>query len=124
MKYAIDVHDFSFKKIKNGTRRISIHLFDKNAQQIKLNDTINMRNTVTEEHLECNIKGIAIFDNFDDLIDILGYEALGYDNKKEVMVRIKRIFPLELQKNLNAVAFFLEKITDKPNLIERGEIER
>ena len=47
MKYAIDVHDFSFKKIKNGTRRISIHLFDKNAQQIKLNDTINMRNTVT-----------------------------------------------------------------------------
>ena len=83
-----------------------------------------MRNTATDEHIECNIKGIAVFDNFDDLIDILGHEALGYDNKKEVMVRIKRIFPLELQKNLNAVAFFLEKTTDKINFIERGEIER
>ncbi len=124
MKYSIDIHDFSFKKIKNGSRRISVHLFDKKAQQIKLDDIIDMRNTSSNEHIECKVKGIAVFDNFNDLVDILGYESLGYNNKKEVMIRLKRIYPEELQKSLNAVAFFLEKITDKSNFFERGEIER
>ncbi len=124
MRYSFDVHEFSFNKIKTGSRTISIHLFDKNAQQLKIHDILDIRNSSTGEHLECKIKGIAIFDNFEDLIDALGYRPLGYNNKQEIMLRIQRIFAQNLQKTLNSVAFFLELLPEKNNYIERGEIER
>lgn len=124
MKYTIDVHEFSFNKIKNGTRKIGVHIFDKNAQLIKLYDTLDMRNSSTGEHLECKVKGIAIFDNFNDLVDALGAEALGYDNKKEVLIRLERVYPAILQQKLNVVAFFLEPQQETIRRIERGEIER
>ncbi len=124
MKHIFNIHEFSFNKIKTGLRTVSIHLFDKNAQQIKIHDILDIRNSSTGEHLECKIKGIAIFDNFEDLIDSLGYQPLGYNNKQEVMLRIQRIFPHNLQKSLNSVAFFLELLPEKNNYIERGEIER
>lgn len=124
MKYSIDVHEFSFNKIKNGSRKIGIHLFDKKAQQIKIGDTLDMRNASTGEHLECLIKGIGLFDNFDDAIDALGPLALGYTDKKELMVRLERMYPRELQQELNAVTFFLEPLFEKKYLIGRGEKER
>ncbi len=124
MKYLIDVHEFSFNKIKNGSRKIAIHLFDKNTQKIKIGDILDIHNISNREHLECYVKGIAIFDNFEDLTDSLTPQALGYDNKKEVMVRISRMFSKELQQNLNAVAFFLEPNIERTRLIERGQFER
>ena len=124
MIHSFDIHEFSFNKIKTGERTISIHLFDKNTQQIKIHDILSVRNSSSGERIECKIKGIAIFDNFNDLIDALGHQPLGYSNKEEVMLRIQRIFPAKLQKSLNSVAFFLELLPSKTNYIERGEIER
>lgn len=124
MKYSIDVHEFSFNKIKNGTRKVGVHLFDENAQQIKLHDILNMRNISNGERLECTIKGIALFDNFDDLIDCIGAAPLGYDNKKELMLRLERMYPQKEQNKYSAVAFFLELVSEKPRLVMRDEIER
>ncbi|MBE6467921.1 MAG: hypothetical protein E7004_04960 [Alphaproteobacteria bacterium] len=124
MKYIIDAHEFSFNKIKNGSRKIAIHLFDKNAQKIKINDILEIRNISNKESLECIVKGLAIFDNFNDLTDSLTPQALGYKNKEEVLIRINRMFSKELQQNLNSVAFFLEPRYERVNFIERGEYER
>ena len=124
MKHSFDIHEFSFNKIKTGERTISIHLFDKNTQKIKINDILNIRNSSSGEQIECKIKGIAIFDNFNDLIDVLGYKPLGYNNKEEIMLRIQRIFPQNLQQNLNSVAFFLELLQENFNYTERGEIRK
>lgn len=124
MKYLIDVHEFSFNKIKNGTRKVAIHLFDKKTQKIDIGDILDIRNTATGENIECYIKGIAIFDNFDDLTDSLTPQALGYDSKKEVLIRVNRMFSKELQQNLNSVAFFLEPKIESLKHIERGQFER
>lgn len=124
MKYIIDAHEFSFNKIKNGSRKIAIHLFDKNAQKIKINDILEIRNISNKESLECIVKGLAIFDNFNDLTDSLTPQALGYKNKEEVLIRINRMFSKELQQNLNSIAFFLEPRYERVNFIERGEYER
>jgi len=125
MKYTINIHEFSFNKIKNGSRKIAIHLFDKHTQKIKINDILDLHNSADNEHIECQIKGIAIFDNFEDLVDSLSPQALGYDNKTEVLVRVNRMFSKDLQQSLNAVAFFLSPISSpKINFIDRGAIER
>ena len=124
MRYFIDAHEFSFNKIKNGTRKVAIHLMDKNTQKIDIGDILNIINKTTDESIECLVKGIAIFDNFSDMTDTLTPEALGYKDKKEVIVRVNRMFSRELQENLNSVAFFLETKVDKIRHIERGQFER
>ena len=113
MKYPMIVHEFSFNKIKNGSRKIGVHLLDKKAQQVKLHDVLEMHNEVTGEKLNCEVTGIAIFDNFSDLIDALTPQALGYDNKEEIMLRLERIYSREQQEELNAVGFFIRPIADK-----------
>lgn len=124
MKYPIVVHEFSFNKIKSGSRKINIHLFDKKAQQVKIHDVLEIQNAATGEQIDCEVTGIAIFDNFNDLIDALTPQALGYDNKKEVTVRLDRIFPPEAQQALNAVAFFIKPQQERLNLKFRQEMER
>lgn len=60
MKYPILVHEFSFNKIKNGSRKVGVHLLDKKSQQVKLHDILEMHNRANGEVIECEVKGIAI----------------------------------------------------------------
>ncbi len=124
MKYAIPVHEFSFNKIKSGSRKVGVHLLDKQTQQVKLGDVLELHNNASGEVLSCEVKGIALFDNFDDLVDALSPQALGYDNKKEVMIRLERMYPQDAQAAFNAVGFFLQPKVEKVNLKVRGELER
>ena len=124
MKYSIAVHEFSFNKIKSGSRKIGVHLLDKKAQRIKLHDILEMHNSATGEQLDCEVTGIGIFDNFDDLVDALTPQALGYDNKEEIMIRLARIYPENLQRELNAVAFFIKPLVGRINIKTRSEMER
>lgn len=124
MKYSITVHEFSFNKIKSGSRKIGVQLLDKKAQQVKLHDVLEMQNSATGEKLECEVIGMAIFDNFDDLVDAVTPQALGYHDKEEIMIRLNRIYPAELQKELNAVGFFIKVLPEKVNVKQRSEKER
>ncbi len=124
MKYSITVHEFSFNKIKSGSRKIGVHLLDKKAQQVKLHDILEMQNSATGEKLECEVIGMAIFDNFDDLVDAVTPQALGYHDKEEIMIRLNRIYPVELQKELNPVGFFIKVLPEKVNVKQRSEKER
>lgn len=47
MKYPILVHEFSFNKIKNGSRKVGVHLLDKKSQQVKLHDILEMQTGLT-----------------------------------------------------------------------------
>lgn len=124
MKYSLSVHEFSYNKIKNGTRKVGVHLFDKKAQQIKLHDTLELCNISTKEKLNCEVLGIAIFDNFSNLIDALTPQALGYTNKEEIMIRLERMYPPIVQKSCNAVGFFLRKTDEDITFNVRPELER
>lgn len=124
MKYSISVHEFSFNKIKNGSRKVGVHLLDKQTQQVKLGDVLEMRNSSNGEVLNCEVKGIALFDNFEDLVEALSPQALGYPNKTEVMVRLERMYPQNMQKAFNAVGFFLKPMVEKVNVKVRDELER
>ena len=124
MKYSMLVHEFSFNKIKSGNRKIGVHLLDKKAQQIKLHDVLEMHNSSTGEELDCEVTGIAIFDNFSDLVDALTPQALGYDNKEEIMIRLNRIYSEDMQKELDAVGFFIRPMADKEYVRYRPENER
>lgn len=124
MKYSFEVHEFVFNKIKSGARKVGVHLFDKQSQQVKIRDVLVMVNAVTKEKLECEVKGLAIFENFSDLVDGLTPQLIGYKSKEEVMVRLNRLYPKEQQLVYNVIGIFLKPLDYRWREIARDEIER
>ncbi len=124
MRYRIPVHEFSFNKIKNGSRRVGVHLMDKKCQKIKLHDILELENSATGERIDCEVKGLAIFENFEDLVECITPEKLGYDSKQEVMVRLNRVYSKEQQDAFNAVGIYLSPLFGKINVKFRDENER
>ncbi|MBR1826061.1 MAG: hypothetical protein IJ770_05710 [Alphaproteobacteria bacterium] len=106
-KYQMDLNEFSFNKIRAG-RRIDLRLFDKKRQALKIGDVIEYININNpSEKMECDFLGMAIFENFGTLIDCLTPQMIGYQTKEDLMLRIERIYPSEMQKQFNVAALFL-----------------
>lgn len=124
MKYNMVLSEFPFNKIKYEGRKVDIRLFDKKRQQLKINDLIDYENFSSKEHLVCEVKGIAIFDNFSDLVDFLTPEMIGYDNKEEVIIRLNRAYPLEEQKKFNVMGIFIKEVPSVMREKFRTELER
>lgn len=124
MQYKMDLSEFSFNKIKAG-RRVDMRLFDKKRQSLKIGDMIEYENINNpHEHIECLVQGMAVFDNFSNLIDCLTPQMLGYDNKEEIIFRLNRAYSLDLQKNFNVVAIFIKNVASALNLTRSDNFER
>lgn len=124
MQYKMDLSEFSFNKIKAG-RRVDIRLFDKKRQSLKIGDMIEYENINNpHEHIECLVQGMAVFDNFSNMIDCLTPQMLGYDDKEEIILRLNRAYSLDLQKNFNVVAIFIKNVAPALNLTRSANFER
>ena len=97
MKHTMHLMRFAFDKIVNGTKRIEMRLFDEEHHKIKLNDVIEFICEDNGDRLICLVRGLLVFERFDDLIALLPVKIFGYDNKEEVRVRINRRFSYEEQ---------------------------
>ncbi len=97
MKHIMHLMKFSYDKIVNGSKRIEMRLFDAEHQKIKLNDVIEFICQENNERLLCLVRGLVVFERFDDLIALFPAKIFGYDNKEEVRVRINRRFSYEEQ---------------------------
>lgn len=122
--YQFGIHEFSFNKIKNGSRKVAVHIFDKQAQQLKIGDVLEVSNMKTGEKLSRKVKGVAIFNNFQDLVESLTPQALGYETAEEVLVRLRRLYTSQQMEDFNAVGFFLEKPQKNFRVMVRQEIGR
>lgn len=124
MQYKMDLSEFSFNKIKAG-RRVDMRLFDKKRQSLKIGDMIEYENINNpHEHVECLVQGMAVFDNFSNMIDCLTPQMLGYDDKEEIILRLNRAYSLDLQKNFNVVAIFIKNVAPALNLTRSANFER
>lgn len=124
MQYKMDLSEFSFNKIKAG-RRVDMRLFDKKRQSLKIGDMIEYENINNpHEHIECLVQGMAVFDNFSNMIDCLTPQMLGYDDKEEIILRLNCAYSLDLQKNFNVVAIFIKNVAPALNLTRSANFER
>lgn len=107
MKHSMPIMKMAFDRIVNGRKKIEMRLWDEKRQELKLNDIIEFICTDTEEKVLCLVHGLAIFENFNDLIDNIPLELFGYDNKEEVKVRINRIYTYGEQLACHVVGIFI-----------------
>lgn len=124
MKHILPVAPFTFNKILDRSKKMDIRLFDKKIQQIRLNDTIEYINIENNEKTWSVVRGVAIFENFDSLIDVVPPQLIGYEDKEEIRVRINRMYRQEEQRECFACGLFIEELElnlrDKFRYLERG----
>lgn len=115
---------FHLIKSKTEAEKSGYICLIRKASRLKLHDILEMHNRANGEVIECEVKGIAIFDNFKDLVEALSPQALGYDSEEEVLIRLNRMYSIDLQRELNAVAFFIAPSFVNMRRLDRGALER
>ena len=122
MKYTMKSNYISFNKMKNNECHVEVRLFDKKRQQLKIGDVIEFVNSRTQEKLLTQLRGIAIFENFEDMVDYLTPQLLGYDDKDELMLRLERLYPADMVSKFNLVGLFVKNMTAE--LLEKARNEK
>jgi ASC-1-like (ASCH) protein len=108
--------------MKNNECHVEVRLFDKKRQQLKIGDVIEFVNSRTQEKLLTQLRGIAIFENFEDMVDYLTPQLLGYDDKDELMLRFERLYPADMVSKFNLVGLFVKNMTAE--LLEKARNEK
>jgi len=111
-KQVIRVYPFAYHKIVGGQRKIDIRPYVPALHELKIGDMIEYVNVETNTSVMREIKGIAIFSDFDTMIKMLPPELIGYETREEVKLRIERMYTHSEQTENGVCAFFI----DEPNV--------
>ena len=108
-KYKIEVYSFAYNKIIGNVRKIDIRPYKKYLHDIKIGDVIEYVNIENKESVYREVKGIALFNSFDTMINMLPSQLIGYDNIKEVKLRVKRMYTKQDEEEYGVVAIFIDE---------------
>lgn len=112
MEYTMRLTAAPFDKLRNGSKRIELRLYDEKRKKIKIGDTIlfisleDPNDTVLTRVLD-----IYVFASFGDLYRALPLEDLGYNKKDMAMASPKdmeQFYSLEEQAQYGVVGFRLD----------------
>ncbi|MBO5284457.1 MAG: hypothetical protein J6B00_01125 [Alphaproteobacteria bacterium] len=122
-KVIISVYPFAYNKILGGQRKIDIRPYTKGLHQLRVGDTIEYVNLETKSAISREVKGIALFDNFDTLINLLDPQMIGYSNREEIRLRIERMYSRREQCEFGVCALFIEEPSIK-RMMKINRLER
>ena len=108
-RHQIEVYPFAYHKIIGGKRKIDIRPYKKNLHSIAIGDYIEYVDIESKNVNVKEVKGIALFDDFDTLIDMLDHNLIGYDSKQEIKVRVERMYSKKDIEEFGVVAFFMDE---------------
>lgn len=123
MKHLIEVYPFAYHKILDGQRKIDLRLYLKRFHDIQIGDTIEYVNAETKGRLLRKVKGFAVFQDFEMLINMVPPEMIGYSSREEIRLRIERMYTKEQQKEYGVCAFFIDE-PDAAKVIKMNFMER
>ncbi|MCM1323549.1 MAG: hypothetical protein NC218_05260 [Acetobacter sp.] len=113
--HRMEVYPFAYHKILGGKRKIDIRPYIERLHKLRVGDMIEYVNAETQTHIIREVKGIALFDNFDTLIKMLPPEMIGYHSREEIRVRIERMYNKKEQCEYGVCALFI----DEPDVRKR-----
>lgn len=122
-KVIISVYPFAYNKILGGQRKIDIRPYTKGLHQLRVGDMIEYVNLETKSAISREVKGIALFDNFDTLINLLDPQMIGYSNREEIRLRIERMYSRREQCEFGVCALFIEEPSIK-RMMKINRLER
>ena len=109
VEHKIEVYPFSFNKLINNTRKIDIRPYKKSLHGVAIGDEVSYTNAETKEEVKREVKGLALFGDFETAINMLDEKLIGYDSKEEIRIRVERMYDKKEVKEYGVVAFFIEE---------------
>ncbi len=109
IKQIIEVYPFSYNKILGGQRKIDIRPYSERLHRLRVGDIVEYVNAETQSRVAREVKGIALFQNFDMLIKVLPPELIGYHSREEIRLRIERMYSKEEQGQYGVCALFIDE---------------
>lgn len=107
VKQIIEVYPFAYHKIIGGQRKIDIRPYTKRLHNLRVGDILEYTNIETQASIAKEIKGIALFRDFDTLINMLPAEMIGYNSKEEIRIRIERMYSRQEECEYGVCALFI-----------------
>ncbi len=123
VEHKIEVYPFSFNKLVSNTRKIDIRPYKKMLHNLTIGDEICYTNLETKEEVKKEVKGLALFGDFETAINMLDEKLIGYDSKEEIRIRVKRMYDKKEVKECGVVAFFIEEVKSH-NQFKLKDIQR
>ncbi len=109
MKYIIEIYPFAYNKILGGQRKVDLRPYYTRFHNLRVGDVIEYVNAETKHTMLREVKGIALFKDFETLIEMLPPEMIGYNNRDEIRLRVQRMYTPEEEKEYGACAFFIDE---------------
>lgn len=78
MEHKMNLQDWPFYAIKNGTKKIEMRLYDEKRQKIKVGDIIVFANQQKTETICTKVVALHLFKNFAEIYQKFPKEWLGY----------------------------------------------
>lgn len=99
MIYEMKLKNEPFNSIKQGKKTIEMRLFDEKRQLLKINDTIQFTNIITNEKINVLITNLYKFNNFEELYNHFDKVCLGYSKNQNASHKdMEQYYSLEEQK--------------------------
>lgn len=108
-KQIIRIYPFAYHKILDGQRKIDIRPYYRALHDVKVGDMIEYINIETQESVIREVKGIALFNDFNTMIKMLPPELIGYQTREEIKLRIERMYPQSEQDEFGVCALFIDE---------------
>lgn len=83
MTHQMKLRNSPFEKIKNGSKKVELRLYDEKRKLIKEGNTIEFTNIETQEKLAVKVIKLNIFKSFKELYDNMLAEDLGYSKDEQ-----------------------------------------
>jgi len=83
MEHKMKLNNGPFNMIKNGKKDIEMRLYDEKRQQIKVGDTIEFTNIISNETINYAVKELHIYNSFEQIYKIFDKERLGYQPEED-----------------------------------------
>lgn len=122
-KLTINVYPFAYNKILGGQRKIDIRPYVRALHSLRVGDTVEYVNLENKTSLVREVRGIALFDNFETLISMLDPELIGYSSREEIRLRVERMYSKKQQCEYGVCALFLNEL-NVARLMKLNHLER
>lgn len=112
MEYTMRLTVGPFEKLRRGSKKVELRLYDEKRKKIKIGDTIIFVNvTDPKDTLMTRVECVYVFDSFSDLYKSLPLEDLGYTAEEVLSASAKdmdKFYTPEEQAQYGVVGFRLK----------------
>jgi ASC-1-like (ASCH) protein len=110
MIHHMRLHESSFGKIVNGTKKIEVRLHDEKRQAMNVGDVLIFENRTDGSKVEATVAELIPAPRFKDIFDDRGHTDIGHESTRAGLESLYEHYTAEDEESLGVLAIVLSDI--------------